>query len=177
MPAKHVIHTVGPTTESPAALASCYRTVLAEAKKHKLRTVAFCCVSTGIYGFPLVHAAKIALATAREWLETDDNASLVDRLVFCVFLDIELQVYERLMPAYFPQRSAPEANASGDAQPEAPEAPEATAPPAEDAPKREEHSDPKKDDTVEASADAPEPEKPTGAAPEEPRGDAPEQEQ
>ena len=60
LPAKHVIHTVGPKDEFPEELSSCYTTSLDLMKKHKLKTIAFCCVSTGIYGYPNDKAAKVA---------------------------------------------------------------------------------------------------------------------
>eukprot|EP01064_Diplonema_japonicum_P015904 TRINITY_DN2392_c0_g1_i1.p1 TRINITY_DN2392_c0_g1~~TRINITY_DN2392_c0_g1_i1.p1 ORF type:complete len:336 (+),score=70.35 TRINITY_DN2392_c0_g1_i1:43-1050(+) len=103
MPAKYILHTVGPTQEDPDLLKSCYVTVLEEVKAKQLRTVAFCCVSAGIFGFPLIHSCHIALRTIREWLEKDDNASAVDNFCFCVFLPHELAVYERLLPVYFPR--------------------------------------------------------------------------
>ena len=63
---------------------------------------AFCCISTGIYGYPEVPACHVALRTAREWLEEPAHHGLLDRLVFCVFLDKDLRVYQRVMPQYFP---------------------------------------------------------------------------
>ncbi len=67
LPAKHVIHTVGPvwrggTHGEPEKLAACYRNSLALAADHACRSVAFPCISTGVYGYPLEPAARIALA-------------------------------------------------------------------------------------------------------------------
>ena len=75
LPAKHVLHTVGPIGEKPAALASCYRTCLEQAARHGMRAVCFCCISTGIYGYPNRAAAHVALRTAREWLQAAHAAA------------------------------------------------------------------------------------------------------
>jgi O-acetyl-ADP-ribose deacetylase (regulator of RNase III) len=86
MPAKHVIHTVGPVYgrgggEKAALLASCYRNCLRLAAEHGLKTIAFPAVSTGIYGYPLSEAAKVSSQTIEEFLGS--NASLEQlRLVF-----------------------------------------------------------------------------------------------
>jgi len=73
LPARHVIHTVGPVWRGGASgedalLASCYRASLTLAAAHGLRSVAFPAISTGIYGFPADRAARIAVATTREAL-------------------------------------------------------------------------------------------------------------
>jgi O-acetyl-ADP-ribose deacetylase len=73
LPARHVIHTVGPVWQGGMAgeretLASCYRTCLGLARDHKLATVAFPAISTGIYGFPREPAAAIAVATVADHL-------------------------------------------------------------------------------------------------------------
>jgi O-acetyl-ADP-ribose deacetylase len=86
MPAKHVIHTVGPVygsggLEKAKLLASCYRNCLRLAVENGLKTVAFPAVSTGIYGYPLSEAAKVSSQTIEEFLES--NASLEQvRLIF-----------------------------------------------------------------------------------------------
>jgi len=67
LPAKNVIHTVGPTDGNPNLLRSCYLSCLDLALQHSIRTICFCCIATGIYGFPREPAAKIALTTTREW--------------------------------------------------------------------------------------------------------------
>lgn len=108
LPAKHVLHTVGPTEEDPIALQSCYSTTLQLVEKYNLKSVAFCCVATGIFGYPLRNASKIALKTIREWLEANENYKKVDRLIFVVFLDKEQKCYESLMPKYFPLPLTPE---------------------------------------------------------------------
>lgn len=110
LPAKKILHTVGPTRENPEALTSCYRTCLELAKENGLKTVAFCCISTGIYGYPLRKATSIALRTVREYLEEDDNYKSFDRIIFVVYkLDArEEKVYQRYIPRYFPLVNYPE---------------------------------------------------------------------
>jgi Macro domain len=76
---------------------------LEEAVKNGLRSICFCCISTGIYGYPNVNAAKVALSTVRRWLETDNNADSLDSIVFCTFLDVDKSIYEQLMTAFFPR--------------------------------------------------------------------------
>src|SRR5213593_4904230 len=76
LPAKHVIHTVGPVWHGGGrgedeALASCYRNSLALAAGHGLRSIAFPAISTGIYGFPVERATRIALGEMRKHLERD----------------------------------------------------------------------------------------------------------
>lgn len=77
LPARHVIHTVGPVWrggdhDEDTLLASCYRNSLALARQHSLRTVAFPAISTGIYGFPRERAARIAVTEVQAALATSD---------------------------------------------------------------------------------------------------------
>ncbi|KNC99527.1 uncharacterized protein SPPG_04918 [Spizellomyces punctatus DAOM BR117] len=102
LPARHVIHTVGPIGENSAALASCYKRCLEVLVENGLRTIVFPCISTGIYGYPNRPAAKVALGTVRRWLETDSNAEKVDKIVFCLFMSVDVQSYLELMDRYFP---------------------------------------------------------------------------
>lgn len=94
MPAKHVIHTVGPVygkggPEKAALLASCYRNSLGLAVDHGLKTIAFPAVSTGIYGYPLDEAAKVSSEGIEEFLGS--HGSLIEqvRLVFFSPTDAE----------------------------------------------------------------------------------------
>ncbi|KAG0026649.1 O-acetyl-ADP-ribose deacetylase macrod1 [Podila clonocystis] len=73
LPAKHVIHTVGPQDEHPGTLKRCYLRTLEIVKENKLKSVAFCCISTGIYGFDNEKAANVALKTVREWLDANEE--------------------------------------------------------------------------------------------------------
>ena len=96
LPAKHVIHTVGPianghpTNLHREQLASCYTSCLDLAAENGLRSIAFCCISTGVFGFPQEEAAVIAMRTVREWLES--NASDMTA-VFDVFGSDDEQLY------------------------------------------------------------------------------------
>uniref|UniRef100_S4P8Y2 LRP16 protein n=1 Tax=Pararge aegeria TaxID=116150 RepID=S4P8Y2_9NEOP len=99
LPAKYVIHTVGPQNGSAPNLKSCYENSLAYASQHKLESIAFPCISTGIYGFPNRLAAHIALSTARKFLENNSN---MERIIFCTFMPIDVEIYETLMQMYFP---------------------------------------------------------------------------
>lgn len=100
LPARHVLHTVGPivhgtlTEEHRQLLASCYRSCLALAAKNGLKSVAFCCISTGEFHFPNDAAAEIAVREVRAFLA--ENTS-VERVVFNVFKDADLHIYERLL--------------------------------------------------------------------------------
>jgi O-acetyl-ADP-ribose deacetylase (regulator of RNase III) len=96
-----VLHTVGPVGEGEDLLQSSYRTVLEIVKaRDDIRTVALCGVSTGIFGFDLAIATRIALTEARTWLE--QNHACVDKLIFCTFLPRELEMYEKMFPSFFP---------------------------------------------------------------------------
>jgi O-acetyl-ADP-ribose deacetylase (regulator of RNase III) len=96
LPAKHVIHTVGPVWNGgkrgePELLASCYRTSLALARAHGLRTLAFPAISCGVYGYPLELAVTVALRECGTALR-DDTA--FDRIVFACFGAEALAAYE-----------------------------------------------------------------------------------
>lgn len=97
LPAKFVIHTVGPvyyggTKGEPEKLASCYRNSLALAAENGLKSVAFPCISTGVYGYPVEDAAKIALREVTAFLETHPDMEVT----FCCFSKRDRDVYERL---------------------------------------------------------------------------------
>jgi O-acetyl-ADP-ribose deacetylase (regulator of RNase III) len=88
LPARHVIHTVGPVWQGGKAgeddlLAACYRGPLALARARDLASIAFPSISTGRYGFPADRAAEIAVATVRQ--ETKRNGGALSRVVFCCF--------------------------------------------------------------------------------------------
>ncbi|XP_047096822.1 ADP-ribose glycohydrolase MACROD2-like isoform X1 [Schistocerca piceifrons] len=97
---KNVIHTVGPRGENPGLLKSCYDTCLNILVNNNLRTVAFPCISTGVYGYPPNAAANVALKTVRSFLEKQGDS--VDRVIFCLFLENDVKIYEYLLQAYFP---------------------------------------------------------------------------
>jgi O-acetyl-ADP-ribose deacetylase (regulator of RNase III) len=89
LPARHVIHTVGPVwtggeNGEPALLASCYRRCLEVASRAQLRSIAFPCISTGVYGFPRREAAVLAVATVREFFD-DAGPTAWQEVFFCCF--------------------------------------------------------------------------------------------
>lgn len=98
LPAKYVIHTVGPQDKSADKLESCYENCFKIIKEKNIKTVAFPCISTGIYGFPNRLAGHIALRVARKYLENNS----MDRIIFCTFMPVDVDVYESLMALYFP---------------------------------------------------------------------------
>ncbi|XP_068596790.1 ADP-ribose glycohydrolase MACROD1 [Brachionichthys hirsutus] len=106
LPAKYVIHTVGPIAQGGVgekekkALRSCYSNSLKEATESAARSVAFPCISTGIYGYPPEQAVHEALAAVREYL--DDHHDKLDRVVFCAFLPTDKELYLQYLPLYFP---------------------------------------------------------------------------
>ncbi|KAH9599276.1 Macro domain [Trypanosoma melophagium] len=91
LPAKYVLHTVGPIGEKPEQLRSCYRTVLSLARCNGLRSVGFCCVGTGVYGYPLLPATRIALAETMRFLS--ENTDAMDLCCFACFRDEEYNAY------------------------------------------------------------------------------------
>ena len=100
LPARHVLHTVGPivsgtlTEEHRKLLASCYRSCLHLAAEHGLKSVAFCCISTGEFHFPNAAAAEIAVREVRSFLAHD---STIERVIFNVFKDEDRVLYEGLL--------------------------------------------------------------------------------
>ncbi|XP_021777529.2 ADP-ribose glycohydrolase MACROD2 isoform X3 [Papio anubis] len=105
LPAKYVIHTVGPIARGhingshKEDLANCYQSSLKLVKENNIRSVAFPCISTGIYGFPNEPAAVIALSTIKEWLAKNHHE--VDRIIFCVFLEVDFKIYKKKMSEFF----------------------------------------------------------------------------
>jgi O-acetyl-ADP-ribose deacetylase len=99
LPARHVIHTVGPvwrggSNGEPELLASCYRRSVELAAQHEISSLAFPCISTGVYGYPVELAAKVAVATVRSSLA--EFTGIVE-VIFCCFSEADLVVYERVL--------------------------------------------------------------------------------
>lgn len=98
LPAKKVVHVVGPivqdelTPELEEDLADCYTNTLELCAENGLRSVAFCCISTGVFRFPNKRAAEIAVHTVKEWLEA--HPGKMDRVIFNVFKDEDRRYYE-----------------------------------------------------------------------------------
>ena len=99
LPARYVLHTVGPIITGPLRerdremLASCYRSCLALAAEKGLKSVAFCCISTGVFHFPKDEAARIAVATVKDCLKE----SAVEKVVFCVHGEENRRIYHELL--------------------------------------------------------------------------------
>ena len=99
LPAKHVIHTVGPVWRGGGhgedeLLARCYRNSLELAAGHGLKSIAFPCISTGVYGYPQEAAAEIAVRSVREFLA---NRTESMEIVFCCFSVADKEFYDRLL--------------------------------------------------------------------------------
>jgi O-acetyl-ADP-ribose deacetylase (regulator of RNase III) len=101
LPAKKIIHIVGPIVEGRLTkalekdLAECYKNTLDLCAENDLKSVAFCCISTGVFRFPNKRAAEIAVETVEKWLEEHKGA--VDRVIFNVFKDEDKSYYEELL--------------------------------------------------------------------------------
>ena len=101
LPAKKVIHIVGPivqyelTPELEKDLADCYLNTLDMCLDHNLKSVAFCCISTGVFHFPNKRAAEIAVSTVDNWLSQHPGA--MERVIFNVFKDEDKKYYEELI--------------------------------------------------------------------------------
>ena len=101
LPAKKVIHIVGPivryglTHELEKSLADCYRNTLDMCLDNDLKSVAFCCISTGVFHFPNRRAAEIAVDTVTKWLSEHDGQ--MERVIFNVFKDDDRDIYKELL--------------------------------------------------------------------------------
>lgn len=100
LPCQYVIHTVGPVvsgrlTETHCEqLAECYRSCLKAALEKELKSIAFCCISTGEYHFPHEKAAEIAVKTVEEFLKQDTQ---IQRVIFNVFQEEDYEIYRKLL--------------------------------------------------------------------------------
>lgn len=100
LPCRYILHTVGPIIydrvrrEDERLLASCYRSCLALAAQNQLQSVAFCCISTGEFRFPNALAAKIAVDTVRDFLQTPSS---IQKVIFNVFKDMDKKLYADLL--------------------------------------------------------------------------------
>ena len=100
LPARFVIHTVGPVwrggeNSEPELLASCYRNSMAIAVKNRIKSIAFPSISTGVYGYPIALAARVAVKTIRNAI---GQPSKIEEVLFCCFSQKDLEVYESLLP-------------------------------------------------------------------------------
>lgn len=100
LPCRYVLHTVGPvvgrmlTRGHCRKLADCYRSCLELAADNRLKSIAFCCISTGEFHFPQKKAAGIAVQTVQEFLESDER---IEKVVFNVFKEEDYDIYKRLL--------------------------------------------------------------------------------
>ena len=95
LPAKYVIHTVGPIVTTPLP-ASCYTSCLDLAHKYGLASIAFCCISTGEFRFPNDRACEIAVSTVRSWMASHPESS-VKTVIFNTFKDIDHVLYQNAL--------------------------------------------------------------------------------
>lgn len=100
LPCRYVLHTVGPivsgrlTEEHCELLKSCYLSCLQLAEENGCKSIAFCCISTGVFGFPQREAAEIAVSTVKEYKKTTSSDS---KVIFNVFKDDDLMIYRDLL--------------------------------------------------------------------------------
>lgn len=100
LPCRYVLHTVGPivrgrsTEKDCRLLASCYQSCLELAVENHLKSVAFCCISTGEFHFPNEKAAEIAVETVKDFMKKKTS---IEKVVFNVFKDTDKVIYERLL--------------------------------------------------------------------------------
>lgn len=104
LPCKKVIHAVGPvywTTKREGTheklLRGCYRTSLQLAVKHEMKSIAFSALSTGVYGYPSLAAAKAAIDEVKIFLE-GENGEKLDKVIFCNFSQKDVDAYEQFLP-------------------------------------------------------------------------------
>ena len=99
LPCDYVIHTVGPivgnhlTEEDCQLLASCYKSCLNAAKENKIDSIAFCCISTGVFHFPQEKAARIAVDTVRNWKTVNESDI---KVIFNVFGEKDEKIYREI---------------------------------------------------------------------------------
>ena len=99
LPCRYVLHTVGPivsgrlTEKHRRQLADCYRSCLELAADNRVKSIAFCCISTGEFHFPQEEAAKIAVRTVKDFMQTDQR---IERVIFNVFKQEDYDIYQKL---------------------------------------------------------------------------------
>ena len=99
LPAKYVIHAVGPAwyggiSDESEKLASCYQRSIEVAAENNVKTIAFPNISTGVYGYPKKEAAEIAIKTINDMLGKHPE---IERVTFCVFDEENFQIYQNLL--------------------------------------------------------------------------------
>ncbi|MFA5497023.1 MAG: macro domain-containing protein, partial [Bacteroidales bacterium] len=104
LPARHVIHTVGPVWQGgragePRLLASCYLNSLKLAAEHGVKTLAFPSISTGVYGYPIEEASAIAVQTIAEFLKSNDS---IQKVVLVAFSEKDERVLQEMLARFIP---------------------------------------------------------------------------
>ena len=99
LPAKFVIHTVGPVwqggnTGEAELLKKCYQNSLRLAQKHKIKSIAFPAISTGVYGYSFEQASKIAIRTVKNFI--DENLEAFDEVIFVLFFEEDFSAFKKL---------------------------------------------------------------------------------
>ncbi|MGN0032115.1 MAG: O-acetyl-ADP-ribose deacetylase [Candidatus Gastranaerophilaceae bacterium] len=99
LPAKYVIHTVGPVwhggkSNERKLLKSCYETTLILAKENRIKTIAFPAISCGVYRFPLEEACKIAIETVKEFISQNED---LEKVIFTDINDAIIEIYKRIL--------------------------------------------------------------------------------
>lgn len=94
--AKHVIHTVGPIygVDDENLLADCYENSLNLAKEYGIKSIAFPCISTGVYGYPQDEAAEVAMRTIEKWCAENPDYGI--KIIICCYGEATLNYYEKL---------------------------------------------------------------------------------
>ena len=101
LPSDYVIHTVGPYVNGPLTekhkelLRNSYKSILQLAKENNIKSLAFCCISTGVFNFPNEDAANIAIKTVVDFMEK--NKKLNMKIIFCVYKDIDEMIYNNIL--------------------------------------------------------------------------------
>ena len=106
LPAKHIIHTVGPQGENKKMLKACYKSSMQLLTEQNLKTIAFPCISTGIYGYPQEKAASVAIKTVTKFIEK--NPEKIEHVTFCLFNKADVEIYKKLMQQHFPGKNIEE---------------------------------------------------------------------
>lgn len=99
LPSKYVIHTVGPIysgrNSDAVSLSDCYRNSLSLACENDIHSIAFPCISTGVYGYPLEDASEIAVQTVKDWVK--ENKDYPIDVIFCCFDNRARDYYLRIL--------------------------------------------------------------------------------
>jgi len=102
LPAKYIIHAVGPQGERPLILSRLYSYILNMCRSHNIRSVAIPCISTGLFKYPNRQAARVALGAIRESFNRDGPI----RVILSIYTEWDRQLYDELLPFFFPLQEA-----------------------------------------------------------------------